>query len=417
MLVEKITTHVADSLGKLMYQYRQLPAQYLMRLNGTAPYVPPGTYTPFLTLAPSGTIPLGYGSLVGIGQAFQLSAPRSIGQVTFYFQSAGTVSDGLVAAYLYADDGTSPSQYAVPKGTAIKRSVEAYSSTEIAEEWVLNGSAGYLAKTFTFDFDFQPGYYWIVLRATFPGNPGNSLLLGLNGAGGLAFANGYRAGLDVTGLFGPNGASGTKRIALTLAEKTSAPPLEPGNIIETSGIGVLVASLADQAQLLENAIFDMNEGRMLFDGVNYPAVGAQLDGLGELVNQRRNGFVDALYLIFILGKIGENYSTATLPEITTLISLLFQTPTFKLFQFFPAEISVEIPEAAGLDPQYFADATRIISRSLGGGIAIGFGASFPANPFLCRDLSGPSVGGGCGDINDPSAGGGLAGLFFNNAGA
>lgn len=417
MLVEKISSHVADSLGRMLYQYRQLPAQYLLRLNGTPAYVPPGTYTPILTLAPAATLPFGYGSLVGVAQAFQLTSADNIGQVTFHFQATGTVSDGLVTAYLYADDGTSPSQYAVPKGTAIMRSVEAYSAREIAEEWVSTGSAGYLAKTFTFDFDFPPGYYWVVLRSTFPGNPGNSLLLGLDTSGGLAFANGYRAGQDVTGFFGPNGASGSKRVALTLAEKTSAPPLEPGNVIETSGIGVLVATLADQAQVLENALYDLDQDRQLFDGATYPATGKQLDGLGELVNQPRNGFVDALYLVFILGKIGENYSTATIPEITTLISLLFQTPTFKVFQFFPAQMNIEIPETAGLDPQYFAEATRVISRSLGGGIAIGFGASYPSNPFLCRDLNGPSVGGGFGDVNDVNAGGGMASVFYNNAGA
>jgi len=403
-----------------MNQYAKLLPAYLNILNGTLPYVPPGTYTPFFTASPTTTVGFGYGSLVGIGQAFHVASATDVGQVTLYFQASGTVSPGYLTGYLYGDNVSgpypSPSIYATPTGGPIAASVEVYNATDVAEEWASGPSSNYIALTFTFDFEFAPGYYWFVLGSNYPATPGNSLLLGISATAGLAFANGTSAGQDVTGLFGPNSQSGSQQIATILANKTSAPPLEPSNNVYVSGFGVLLSTLADRMQVLENAAFALDAGRQLFNGTSYPAVGAQLDGIGQIVGISRNGLSDAEYLIFILGEIGSNYSNGTIPEISTLVSLLFQTNTFDLLPLYPAEIDLQIPLSAGLQTSLYPQALTLVSKSVDAGVGIGFGVSYPANPFLLGSVGGPMVGGGLGDINNPSIGGGLASLFFNNPG-
>lgn len=417
MLATQITNHVQQALGRLMYQYQALPAQYTLLLNGTPAYVPPGAYTPFFSIAPTASLGFGYGNLTGVAQAFQVSSPLSIGQITVYAQAVGAVSPGVVTAYLYVDSGLSPGALAVPTNGPMVQSVEVYSTIEVAESFANQGSVGYVPLVFTFDFAFAPGYYWIVLSNNSPSSLGNSLTLGLANTAGLALANGFGAGQDVTGLFGPNSQSGLAQLALTVAEKTSAPPLQPSNWIQVSGIGAIIGAVADQVQVLENALFSINEGRQLFDGTGFPAVGVQLDGIGEIVGQPRNGLSDALYLIFILGKIGANFSNGTIPDLVSLISLVFQTPTFGLFPLYPAEIDIQIPASAGLPLSLFPQAIELVSESVDAGIRIGFGSVYPANGFAFIDLGGPPIGGGFGDLNNPNIGGGFASLFYSNAGA
>lgn len=415
MLANKINSHVSDALARLLQEYKNVTPRFLMRLAGTPPYTPTGTFSPFLTVAPTTTIPIGYGALTGIGQAFQVASALSVGQVTASFQVAGALSDGLLTAYLYGDNGQSPSVYAVPAGGPIARSVEVYSVAEIAQDWLDQMSTGYVAKTFTFDVALSPGYYWLVLGTNYPASAGNSLLLGLASTGGLAFANGYYAGQDITGVFGANGATGVDQVALTIARIVSAPPLEASNSIEVTGLGAMIAAQADQFQLLENAIFSLDRGRQLFDGTSYPAVGAQLDGIGALVGQPRNGMTDDLYLVFILGRIGVNFSNGTLPELSTLVSLLFQTNDFLLLPLFPAELDVQIQNTAGLAETLFPEAITLVSKATSGGVGLGFGTIYPPSPFQFTTVGGGSVGGGFGTTAGPG-GGGFAGLFFSNPG-
>lgn len=421
MLATLITNHVQQALARQMQQYAGLAQPYLMLLNGTAPFVATGTYSQFFSASPTTSIGFGYGSLVGIGQAFQVSSPLDVGQLTAYFKANGTVSNGFVTAYLYNEDpaqaNPSPSPLAAPFSGPIMRAVEVYDAAEIAQDFYNNSGAGYQARTFTFDYPFTPGYYWVVLGSNYPASPGNSLLLGLSATSGLSFVNGYSAGDDLTGQMGPNGASGTSQVALTLAQKISAPPLQVGNVINVSGIGALIASQADQFQQLENAIYSLNEGRQLFNGTTYPAIGAQLDGLGAIVGQARNGQSDAVYLLFILGRIAANYSNGTMPDISTVVSLLFQTNTYSIFPLYPAALGIQIPSTSPLDPALFAQAIALVADSVSAGIGVEFGSVYPPVPFMYRDLFGPSVGGGYGDSTDPSVGGGYASAFYSNPGA
>jgi hypothetical protein len=191
-----------------------------------------------------------------------------------------------------------------------------------------------------------------------------------------------------------------------------------GTDIEVSHHGAIIAILADGVQALENAIFDLDHKRQLFDGSTFPAIGAQLDGIGELVGIARNGLPDADYLVFILGTIAKNTSDTTITAVVNITSLLFQVPTIISFELFPAEMAFQIPDNSPLDVRLFSVVANIIQSALGAGIGLGFISTFPSDAaFRFTSVGALPIGAGFGDLNDPDIGGGFAGNIYNNPGA
>jgi hypothetical protein len=196
-------------------------------------------------------------------------------------------------------------------------------------------------------------------------------------------------------------------------------PLNSDNsVLPTSMLGALIAVAANEIQNLENALYPLNEGRMYFNGVSFPAVGAQLDGIGALVGIARNGLSDAEYLVFITATIAENFSQTTIPDIINVASLLFQETTFLAFELYPAEFDLEIPNTTPLDPALFGVTATILHNTLGAGIGLGFIATYsPTNAFRFSSVGGPTIGGGFGTYTNPALGGEFAGLIFSSTGA
>lgn len=185
-------------------------------------------------------------------------------------------------------------------------------------------------------------------------------------------------------------------------------------VASSASVAPLIA-ITDQMQALENAIFGLSEGRFLFDGVSYPAFGAQLDGIGTLVGIARNGLSDAEYLIFILGTIIANNSDATVAAVTTVLTLLFQVPTTIAYEFFPAEMAFQVPEGP-LQESLYATVANIVISALGAGIGLGFITVYPDPTFQFSAAGGAAVGGGFGSVTQ-SGGGGFGGNVYNNQGA
>lgn len=196
-------------------------------------------------------------------------------------------------------------------------------------------------------------------------------------------------------------------------------PLNSDNsLLPVSGVGALIAVNANEFQNLENAIYALDEGRKYYTGVTFPAVGAQLDGIGALVGIARNGLSDAEYLVFITATIAENFSQATIPDVINVASLLFQVSTFIALELYPAEFALEIPNTSPLQPELYGVVATVLYNTLGAGIGLGFIASYsPTNAFRFSRVGGPPVGGGFGTVSNPALGGRLAGLVYNNSGA
>jgi hypothetical protein len=197
--------------------------------------------------------------------------------------------------------------------------------------------------------------------------------------------------------------------------------LHDGSTLAVSAIGAILATQVDEAQELEDAIYALDHGRQFFDGVTFPASGAQLDGIGELVGIARNGLTDAEYLIFILGTIAENNSDTTVAAIVNIASLLFQVTVGLLaYEMPPAEFNLQFPDTTPLQAYLWPVAANIIHNALGAGISLGFISLYPAatptSPFRFSSVSTPSPGGGFSSIAQPTVGGGFARNIYHSVG-
>lgn len=172
-----------------------------------------------------------------------------------------------------------------------------------------------------------------------------------------------------------------------------------------TGINGFYAAFGDQTQDLENAIFPMSAGTQIWDGTQTPAFGAQLDAIGTLVGIARNGLTDSEYLLFIFGKIGENYSDATLTTIGSIIANLFQGSAVLIQPYYPAGIAFQVIGSPIPESLYHL-AQTLVENSLGAGIKLVFGAASPyTNVFR---FAGPGVVGsvnGFADLSIPGSGG------------
>jgi len=174
--------------------------------------------------------------------------------------------------------------------------------------------------------------------------------------------------------------------------------------------------LVQQIQDLEDGIFPLDEGRQFYNGTSYPAEGAQLDGIGEIVGIDRNGLSDEQYRIFILGKIAQNFSDATMPTIIKILDIFFAPVEMVTHELYPAEVDVEMADIS-LDPAFWQIVFPLIQRALGAGIKLGFITQYDLdNAFTVGDDFGNGSGGGFGDDLNPSVGGELASDIYTNAG-
>lgn len=172
-------------------------------------------------------------------------------------------------------------------------------------------------------------------------------------------------------------------------------------------IEAMISSFVEQIQDIENAMFDLDAGRQIAN-----AVGAQLDGIGEIVGFPRNGLDDMTYLVFLYGKIGENTSDTTKDKIINIALLVFISNFVLMDEIPPAAVGLEIG-SPGLDPSLFVLATELVAKSLGGGIGLGFLATYDSDDNFSY-LEAPDGGDGYADLSIPDSGGTLATLVYNN---
>lgn len=164
----------------------------------------------------------------------------------------------------------------------------------------------------------------------------------------------------------------------------------------------LITALVNQIQDLENAIFPVGTETLLFNGQNYIAKGAQLDGIGELVNVARNGLGDDEYLILILGTIGVNFSDTTGDTMTGIIKELTQAQDVTVFDHYPAGYGVQV-QAPSVPSGLWALIASLIQGALGAAIELCYIDQYdPSDSF---NFSGGKVA-GQGFANYSTVGGG-----------
>jgi hypothetical protein len=172
----------------------------------------------------------------------------------------------------------------------------------------------------------------------------------------------------------------------------------------------LYTSLVDQIQDLENALFALDAGRQIWNGTGSPAIGEQLDQLGTIIGIGRNGLSDAEYLLFLFGKIAENFSDTTIPTILNVVAYVFQAESVSLVELFPAGIGLGVI-GSPIPESLYQVAAGLIQAALGAGIQLVFTAASPSTNVFRMYAPGEGEENGFGDINNPAIGGGFIGLI------
>lgn len=132
---------------------------------------------------------------------------------------------------------------------------------------------------------------------------------------------------------------------------------------EKPRLEALIASYLEEVQLLEDAIWQVIDGRMLDE-----AVGHQLDVLGKLVGQPRVGDTDDEFRVYIQARIAANRSDGTAPDVMRVAETLLSELDWHYRELFPASIVVE---AFGV-PKLARTIAELIRSSRLAGVAFGF---------------------------------------------
>lgn len=169
-------------------------------------------------------------------------------------------------------------------------------------------------------------------------------------------------------------------------------------------------AFVDQIQDLEDAIFALDSGRQIWNGSTTPAIGAQLDAIGTVVGIARNGLDDQQYILFIFGKIAENFSDDTVQSVLAVIGYLFQAQQVIIQEIYPAGLYINVLNPA-IPLSLFPVAETLVQNAIGAGIKLVISSQPTVNVFR---FAGPGVSGtlnGFGDTGVPGSGGVFVGLI------
>ncbi len=177
----------------------------------------------------------------------------------------------------------------------------------------------------------------------------------------------------------------------------------------------LITALVEEIQDAEDGIFPILEGRLLWDGTKTPAIGNQLDLIGEIVGLKRNNLTDPEYTLFLFATIAENNSDGTIPILKNIASFLFNPTTrIAIIEFRMAELAFEI-YGSTVDPTLYALIFTILKLSVSGGVRIGYVSTCDAtNAFRCDSVLNPILPtpSGCSTAASPTNGGKFATAIF-----
>lgn len=126
---------------------------------------------------------------------------------------------------------------------------------------------------------------------------------------------------------------------MTLSEKTNHVSEAIDNLIsqfkDKPNFQAFVTSLVNQVQELEVALNDLITERTL-----ETAVGEQLDGIGEILGEDRQGRNDDDYRTALRARILLNVGSGTPEEIVELVSYLTDDKSNELTEYFPAAFTI-----------------------------------------------------------------------------
>lgn len=172
----------------------------------------------------------------------------------------------------------------------------------------------------------------------------------------------------------------------------------------------LLCTYLDQVTLLEAALFELLRMRSLDT-----ATGDQLDVLGRIVGQSREGLIDEVYRVFLRARVLVNNSSGTPEELIAIMRrVLEDTTDIQLQEQFPAAV-VLITGYPLVTPRTPAIVFRLLNEARSAAVRlfleyITVSASL-AFTFSTSSSVEVSASLGFGDDTDPATGGQFAGVI------
>lgn len=99
-------------------------------------------------------------------------------------------------------------------------------------------------------------------------------------------------------------------------------------------IAAIIRAIVNQYQQIEDALWQVYLQSWLIN-----AVGPEIDIIGDIVGQKRNGSLDAEYKVFVQARIRVNYSTGKLEQILDIASLILGS-TIGAREYYPGSIII-----------------------------------------------------------------------------
>ncbi len=174
---------------------------------------------------------------------------------------------------------------------------------------------------------------------------------------------------------------------MTLIKKTNHVLEAVGNFVEQfkgkSKLAAYLTTFIEQVQDLEDAFFQVLEER----GVE-TSTGVQLDGLGEVIGEEREGRTDGIYRQAIKGRIVLNVDDSSTEDVIRLISVIASDKKAHLVEYYPAGFTITIDA-----PVYLSNFDPVqAGKTLQSGKPAGVKAQLIYYPWGVKKFDSPDFG-------------------------
>jgi hypothetical protein len=133
-------------------------------------------------------------------------------------------------------------------------------------------------------------------------------------------------------------------------------------------LAAFISSYLRRVQELDDAAWDTLIKRYIDD-----AEGAQLDGIGRIVGEQRQGKDDATYRLFILVRIRVNLSFGHADDVIDVLNLV-EAADFLLVEYYPASMVVDFATMPAIAPVVLIALARM-AKGAGVRLQLLYGAS------------------------------------------
>lgn len=167
-------------------------------------------------------------------------------------------------------------------------------------------------------------------------------------------------------------------------------------------VNTYAEAMGEQNQELENVLFDFYSF-LSIDSM----IGQQLNVIGNIVGQPRNGLSDIQYRVYIKAKIGQNVGSGTLKDIRTVWQLILPANNVQIVEEFPCSITIQT-DATLTEEEW--KVIKSFATILCAGVRLNGIVAYDGIPFAYQETPDNPNTAGFGDLNDPNVGGIYASL-------